>query len=228
MAAATNGLPTPKFRLFTLPNSPYARKVILTLKSLKLPFEISEEDESHFSASFEALGPIRKAPVLVDSSTEPPTVVPDSTLILEYLDDVVGNIWGGGAAKEKLRARILEEESDLLAEEATLLARDRLVLNTSAAASPLFLRGAEARENRIARILGQLDSEIADSAQADSGARGGLDANKPGVPEFAAVSALGHLSWKVGDEWRQAYPRLARFADEMQAHPDVRATNPKV
>lgn len=117
------------------------------------------------------------------------------------------------------RARVLEDEADLLIEETNRMANDQLLANTPIAQQPRFLREARTREERVARLLSTFEAEVPETTQADAGAKGGLDSEKPGVVEFAVVSALGHLSFKLNDGWRQQYEKLARFAVSLWAFP---------
>jgi hypothetical protein len=91
------------------------------------------------------------------------------------------------------------------------MATDRLILNTPMAEQPRLLREMRNREERVARLLATLDAEVPETEKADGGAKGFLDSTKPSAVEFAVVSALGHLSWKLNDDWRAANARLARF-----------------
>lgn len=99
--SSTNGTGAPRFKLFSTANSPFTRKAILVLKSLGLNFQTVEEDPETASQEFQTLGPIRRFPVLVDA--EAGAVVPDSTLILEYIQDTFGGVWSkDNDAKSKL------------------------------------------------------------------------------------------------------------------------------
>ncbi|KAF0864624.1 glutathione S-transferase [Pseudomonas sp. LD120] len=74
-------------KLIGMLDSPYVRRVAISLKSLGLPFE--HHSVSVFSAfdQFKAINPLVKAPSLVCDDGE---VLMDSSLILDYLETLAG------------------------------------------------------------------------------------------------------------------------------------------
>src|ERR1700755_2784514 len=74
-------------RLIGMLDSPYVRRVAVSLKLLDMPF--SHESVSlfrHFD-HFRSINPVVKAPTLV---TDDGTVLMDSTLILEHIEKLAG------------------------------------------------------------------------------------------------------------------------------------------
>lgn len=71
--------------LYHLPLSPYSRKVRLVLAERRLPFELKTEKVWERRPEYMQLNPAGTVPTLVD---EDGTVVPDSAVICEYLEDV--------------------------------------------------------------------------------------------------------------------------------------------
>jgi glutathione S-transferase len=70
-------------RLIGMLDSPYVRRVAVSLKFLGLPFEHESVSVFRHYEAFAAINPVVKAPTLV---TDDETVLLDSSLILEYLD----------------------------------------------------------------------------------------------------------------------------------------------
>lgn len=72
-------------QLIGMLDSPYVRRVAITLKFLKLPFEHRPLSVFRHFDAFAAINPTVKAPTLI---CDDGTVLVDSTLILQYLDDL--------------------------------------------------------------------------------------------------------------------------------------------
>jgi glutathione S-transferase len=72
-------------RLFHFPLSPASRKVRLVLAEKRLPFELALERPWERRAEYLELNPAGTVPTLVEESG---LVVPDSTVICEYLEEV--------------------------------------------------------------------------------------------------------------------------------------------
>jgi len=70
--------------LYYLPLSPFARKVRLVLAEKRLPFELRSEKVWLRRPEFLELNPAGTVPVLVEDNG---LVIPDSTVICEYLDE---------------------------------------------------------------------------------------------------------------------------------------------
>lgn len=73
-------------RLIGMLDSPYVRRVGISLKAMALPFEHQPLSVFRDFDTFAAINPIVKAPTLV---TDDGSVLLDSTLILEYLERLV-------------------------------------------------------------------------------------------------------------------------------------------
>jgi glutathione S-transferase len=70
--------------LYHLPLSPYARKVRLVMAERRLPFELSLEKTWERRDEYLELNPAGTVPTLVEDNG---LVIPDSTVICEYLDE---------------------------------------------------------------------------------------------------------------------------------------------
>lgn len=89
--------------------SPYARKVFLALDHKSVDYEIDPIVPFFGDDEFTRLNPLRRIPVLIDGDL----VIPDSTVICEYLDDRYPEkpLYPADAA-QRARARWLEEFAD--------------------------------------------------------------------------------------------------------------------
>ena len=91
--------------LVGMPDSPYVRRVAISMKLMGLPFEHQQVSVFRHFDRFSAINPVVKAPSFV---CDDGTVLMDSTLILDYLEHCVapGNGLmppGGEPRKEALR-----------------------------------------------------------------------------------------------------------------------------
>ncbi|WP_165773308.1 glutathione S-transferase family protein [Zooshikella ganghwensis] len=96
--------------LYGVPLSPFVRKVILSLKLLKINYELKPVIPFDLPKDFDRLNPLRKVPVLVDGDL----TIPDSTIICLYLNDQYGQAHQLYPVEPKLKAQAmwLEEYAD--------------------------------------------------------------------------------------------------------------------
>jgi glutathione S-transferase len=91
--------------LYHLPLSPYARKVRLVLAEKRLPFELRPEMVWERRQEYLEINPAGTVPTLVEESG---LIIPDSTVICEYLDEVYpDNKLLGGSVAERIEIRRL-------------------------------------------------------------------------------------------------------------------------
>ena len=74
-------------KLIGMLDSPYVRRVAISLKTLDIPFEHASISVFRGFEAFQAINPVVKAPTLVLDDGE---VLTESAMMLDYLDDVVG------------------------------------------------------------------------------------------------------------------------------------------
>ena len=74
-------------RLIGMLDSPYVRRVAISLKLMQLPFELEQLSVFRNYGEFEAINPMVKAPSLV---TDDGVVLMDSTLILDHAERLAG------------------------------------------------------------------------------------------------------------------------------------------
>lgn len=196
-------------KLYLTLRSPYSRKVSIALQEKGLAVEPVVVDLAARSPEFVAVSPLGKVPVLVD---EDGTVVMDSTVICEYLEDRYPQPALGGAGwQQRLRVRQLDEFGDSLADHAvaTFTARQR---QDDAA--------AEKSAASMNRLLDALEKVAAADGSPLAGPFSWADA--------AVLAALGYATFRLGEDWRKDHPRLAAWFDVMDRRPSAAGTRPRL
>lgn len=89
-------------RLIGMLDSPYVRRVAVTLRLLDLPFEHEPVSVFRHYDAFAAINPVVKAPTLV---TDDGVVLMDSTLIIEHLERLAGRRLGPDGLADHVRAQ---------------------------------------------------------------------------------------------------------------------------
>ena len=74
------------YKLYGASVSPFVRKVRLVLEEKSIPYELETVNPTQPSEEFLARSPLGKIPVLTDTSGEQEVVVPDSSIICDYLE----------------------------------------------------------------------------------------------------------------------------------------------
>lgn len=198
-------------KLIGMLDSPYVRRVAVSLQLLGLPFE--HEALSVFSTfeRFRAVNPVVKAPTLVCADG---TVLMDSTLILQYAEALAGR--------------------SLLPAEPAALAQALHVVGLALAACEKSVQLVYERELRpperrhepwVQRVGGQLQAAFGGLEQALQ--RAPLAADDEAALGQAAVSAA--VAWQFTQQMlpgvvpAQAHPRLAALSAQAEALPALRA-----
>lgn len=194
-------------RLFLTRRSPYARKVWLACLRKHLPVTLELVDLAVRSPEFVALSPLGKVPVLVD---EDGTVVCDSTVICEYLEDRYEAVplrpqgW-----EARLALRELEELGDSLADQAIAVWFGRQ-------------KGDSAAVDKATRI----SARILDTIEASAPPPGGSFLPAWSYADAAILSALGYVEFRLGPGWREGRPALTAWFEVADAEPDAVTTRP--
>ena len=185
--------------LFLSVRSPFARKVHLLLLEKNLPFEKHIVDLSARTERFVAISPLGKVPVLQDDDG---TVIFDSTVIAEYLEDRYPEppMFGRGV-QQRLMHRQVDELGDTIAEQAVALFFDKDVPRVVDKARRLLDKAYVELEQRIARD--QVPDEF-------------------GVGHASVLSALGYLQLRLGRESIDAHPSIERWLQPYADRKSVR------
>lgn len=195
-------------KLFWSPRSPFVRKVCITLDELGLNHGVERlrfvaDSKRPPLPEIAAVNPLGKIPVLV---LDDDTALYDSRVICEYLNDSADGILFPKDLTKRMEQLSLQALADgttdiLLAwrnEDLRGLAPNGVTDSFSAK-----LRGAMDNINLIP-----------------------LNNMEFGIGIISLICCLGQLDFRWADSgWREAYPSLADWADEMAARPSV-AANP--
>lgn len=197
-------------KLIGMLDSPYVRRVAISMRLLGLPFEHAAVSVFRGFDAFQRINPVVKAPTLV---CDDGTVLMDSTLMLTYVEALAGR---------SLQAH----------EPAALLRELRLTGLALAAcektAQIVYERGLRPAEKRhepwIERVSGQLTAACAE-----------LDAELARQPLAASEAGLNQAAISVGVAWTflqcmlpevvpaAGFPHLAAHAAAVEALPVFRA-----
>jgi glutathione S-transferase len=194
-------------RLLWSSRSPFARKVMIAAHELgvadRLELERVVVDPAEPNHQVMQFNPLGRIPTLI---LDDGSVLHDSSVIIEYLDDLFcGSLMPKDAAA-RWPALKLQALADGIMEADLRLLEERKHLNEGH-------RGAIARGMR-----GKIDKALAS-----------LDASPPKgvtVGEIALGSALAHLDFRFSDEpWRFGRPNLAAWFEIFSDRPSMLATH---
>jgi glutathione S-transferase len=190
-------------RLFNTERSPYGRKIRILLLEKKLAFESVPVDLTQRSAEFVALSPLGKVPVMVEDDG---TVLFDSTVIAEYLEDVFPTppMFGKGV-RQRLLHRELDELGDFLADHSVVAFQSRN-------------RGDQDGETQA---LGRVRSAL---GEAQRRLESSLWPEEFGVGHAALVSGVGYMAFRHGPDLMAPFPHLRRAVEALAARPSVAST----
>lgn len=198
-------------KLHHSPFSPFARQVRVALHELGLDDAVSLVETPvspvERNADYAAVNPLRRLPAL---ELENGHVLPDSVVILLYLDD-------------RVRGRLLPEGSDrfatLAAHSVAQGAMEQAVgLRYETALRPEALRWPvwiDDRWDKIDAALGWFEPRLTTPAAT-------LD-----MAQIGLGCLLGYLDFRFGDHsWRSSNPSLASWYASLAARPSLAATAP--
>jgi glutathione S-transferase len=191
-------------RLFNTARSPFGRKVRIILVEKDLSFEEVSVDLANRSPEFQTVSPLGKVPVLVDGDT----VIFDSTVVVEYLEDAFPTppMFGVGV-RQRLVHRTLDELGDHVADQAVaaFYAKQR--------ADGAALEQAFARIHKAIAELERRASSGAWTAQF-------------GVGDAAVISGCGYLVLRHGEDVVASCTHLRAWLDAQASRPSVAASVP--
>jgi glutathione S-transferase len=198
-------------RLIGMLDSPYVRRVAVTLRLLGIPFE--HDPLSVFSTfdQFRRINPVGKAPTLV---CDDGTVLMDSNLIVDYLEALAGrSLWPTGLAS---RARALRAAGLALAacEKVQQIVYEHHLRPAEKQHAPWLARV----ESQLASALAALDAEVAGVAPVD---------DERGLTHGALAAAIAWRFMRIkldAPPADAAYPALAVLAARVEALPAFAAT----
>ncbi|UQR63082.1 glutathione S-transferase family protein [Bradyrhizobium sp. C-145] len=194
-------------KLYWSPNSPYARKVVVVTKELRIDDRVKLIETSAMptkeNPELSALNPVTRIPTLQLNTGE---VLFDSSLICEYLDEFSdGGLLPmlGPARRQVLKLELFG--LDIM---------DRAVVCRQETLRPESYRWSgwvDAQFDRIGKVLDV------------------LDANAPALdPDLGSITvgcALEYLDFRFGDRpWRSRRPRLTAWQEQFALRPSMTST----
>jgi glutathione S-transferase len=198
-------------KLVGMLDSPYVRRVAISLQLLGLRFEHQSLSVFRSFAQFQQINPVVKAPTLVCDDGE---VLMDSTLILEYAEAVAHS------------RRLMP--SDLQAFQHALRIVSLALAACEKSGQVIYERGLRPPEKWhepwLARVTGQLLAAYAELEQAV--ARRPLDATRSAINQAGVSTAV---AWRFTQQTlpqlvpASNFPRLVAFSAQAEALPEFMA-----
>ena len=191
------------------PVSPYVRKVMAALIIKGINFEFDPIIPFFGNDEFERLSPLRRIPVLIDGET----VVNDSTIICEYLDEAHGGpamLPSGPAARA--RARWIEEYADSRIGEVIIWA-----LFSERAIKPRVF-GDKTDEGRVAQAVDHDLPAIMDWLETQAPDNAFLFGDTPMAADLAVESFFLNAAYSRWTPDPDRWPRATAWIARVTAH----------
>ncbi|AWK88435.1 glutathione S-transferase [Azospirillum thermophilum] len=196
-------------RLIGMMDSPYVRRVAVSLKLMGLPFEQSPLSVFRNFEAFAAINPVVKAPTLV---ADDGTVLLDSTLILEYLDRLAptGRRLNPVALPDFLRCQRLTGLALAACEKAVQIVYERNLRP-----------GEKQHEPWVDRVRGQLLAAWQVLEKEVAPAKGWLIGDRPLQADVTVAVAWRFSRFALPDIVEEGgHPALTRFSARAEALPE--------
>ena len=199
--------------LIGMSDSPYVRRVAISMKLMGLPFEHQQVSVFRHMDRFRAINPVIKAPSFI---CDDGTVLMDSTLILDYLEHCVaaGNGLmppGGEPRKEALRLIGL-----------AMAGCEKMV-------SMVYEKNQRPEDKRHApwmeRITTQAHAALGELEKAVAGAKPWLQGERLNAADVAVA-----VTWRFGQFYHPSeilesrYPALVEYSRRAEALPEFAST----
>ncbi|HEX5802961.1 MAG TPA: glutathione S-transferase [Azospira sp.] len=193
--------------------SPYVRKARIVLAEKKIEYDFELDSPWEADSSVPGINPLGKVPVLV---LDDETVLFDSRVIVEYLDNVTPN---NKLMPAPNRERTLVKRWEALAD------------GVCDAASTAFLEGKRPAklqdkswiERQRAKVVSSLEfmsEELGDNAHCMG--------THFSLADIAVGTALGYLAFRFGDiGWQESHPNLSKLYDKLMQRPSFAETAPQ-
>ena len=193
--------------------SPYARKARIVLAEKKIEFDFEIDSPWDADSNVPNLNPLGKIPVLI---LDDETVLFDSRVIVEYLDNVTPN---NKLMPAPNRERILVKRWEALAD------------GVCDAAVAAFVEGKrpakqqdkgwiERQRGKITLALEFMSEELGENAHCMG--------THFSLADIAVGVALGYLNFRFPDiDWQEAHPNLARLYEKLLQRPPFAETEPQ-
>ncbi len=198
--------------LYHFPLSPYARKIRLVLAERRLPFELKIEKIWERRPEYLALNPAGTVPTLIE---EDGTIIPDSNVICEYLEDAYPDTpMIGRTPRERIEVRRLIAWFDgkFAADVTRNLYGEKLLKRLSAKGHPDVnaIRAGYANLKTHMDYLGWLGEN-----------RRYLAGDEISVADFAAAGHVSTLDYAGEIDWA-SFPAVREWYARIKSRPSFR------
>lgn len=192
--------------------SPYARKVRVVLAEKKIEYEFELDSPWTPETKVPEVNPLGKIPVLV---LDDATVLFDSRVIVEYLDNVApNNKLMPAPNRERTEVKRWEALADGVCDAAALIFLEKK--------RPPKQQGKEwlaRQDDKIVRSLEFMSRELGDSVWCMG--------THFSLADITAGCALGYLAFRFPEiDWREKHTNLARLFDKIMLRPSFAETAP--
>jgi glutathione S-transferase len=193
--------------------SPYVRKARVVLAEKKIEYDFELDSPWNADSGVPNLNPLGKIPVLV---LDDETVLFDSRVIVEYLDNVTPN---NKLMPAPNRERILVKRWEALAD-GICDAAATAFLEAKRPAKQQDKTWIERQRSKISASLEFMAEELGDNAHCMG--------THFSLADAAVGSALGYLVFRFADiNWQEAHPNLAKLYDKLMQRPSFAETVPQ-
>lgn len=197
-------------QLYGTQTSPYVRKVRVFAQEKELPLEFIAEAPTDPAGNVAALNPLGKVPVL---RRDDGTALFDSVLIVEFLDSLTGP----SLIPSRGEARWTAQRWHFLAQ-GILDATVARLMETRRPADKQLPEAITKQEAKIAASLKFAAQELPNSPY--------LVGNALSLADIAMGVALAYVDFRYSDAWRQTYPALSAWGQQMASRPSFQSTVP--
>lgn len=193
--------------------SHFSRKIRILLAEKNIECELREINLIDKPAEFIHLSPIGKVPVFVDEDS---TVIWDSTLIAEYLDETYPQPrFYPSDPRTRLECRKWEELADYLGD--TIINLWILNLKNNFTDTRYQTR----LETSINRLLPVFEQQLAKSKYL-------LGDETWTAADVAALCSLGYYNLRLGEDWQLKYIHLRDWFNKLHERSSVQSTVPQI
>ncbi|MFZ2854101.1 MAG: glutathione S-transferase [Rhodocyclaceae bacterium] len=192
--------------------SPYARKARVVLAEKKIEYDFELDSPWTPESQVANVNPLGKIPVLVLDDN---TVLFDSRVIVEYLDNVApNNKLMPAPNRERTEVKRWEALADGVCDAAALIFLERKRPPKQQSADWIARQ-----EDKIARGLEFMSTQLGENTWCMG--------THFSLADIAAGCALGYLAFRFPQiEWREKYANLARLYDKLLQRPTFAETMP--
>lgn len=191
--------------------SNFSRKIRILLAEKNLDCELKEISLLNKPPEFLEISPIAKVPVFVEQDG---TVIWDSTLIAEYLDETYPQpSFYPSSDRERLDCRKWEELADNLGDNIINL---WILHLTNHLSWTRYRNNLESSINRLSRFFEQ---QLAQSKYL-------LGDDKWTAADIAALCSFGYYSFRLNEDWLLEYPNIRNWFNQLHERESVKSTIP--